>query len=98
MGVTCDGNSANRRFFNLHAEEKDVYKVKNPFTTEDRPLFFLSDPPHLIKTTRNCWASQKRTLWVSMVYLYCNLLAVHWFTPLLFGWISGMGRRSCGST
>ena len=33
---------------------KEVYKVKNPFTSEDRLIFFLSDPPHLVKTTRNC--------------------------------------------
>jgi len=24
---------------------------------EKRYIFFLSDPPHLIKTMRNCWAS-----------------------------------------
>ena len=65
LGVTCDGNSANRRFFKLHSPQADVYKVKNPFTAEDRQIFFMSDPPHLIKTTRNCWASQKRVLYVS---------------------------------
>ena len=27
-------------------------------------MFFVSDPPHLIKTVRNCWASKKRDLWV----------------------------------
>ena len=39
MGVTCDGNSANRRFYKLHSKE-EVYKVKNPFTSEDRPIYF----------------------------------------------------------
>ena len=61
-------NSANRRFFKLHSSlvmPEEVYKVNNPFTSEDRQIFFMSDPPHLIKTTRNCWASQKRILWVS---------------------------------
>ena len=39
MGVTCDGNSANQLFFfNLHSKEN---KVKNPFTSEDWPIFFL---------------------------------------------------------
>ena len=42
--------------------------MKNPFTSEDRPMFFLSNPPHLMKTTRNCWVSQKRNLWVSNIY------------------------------
>ena len=27
--------------------------------------FFFSDPPHLIKTVRNCFASNKQNLWVS---------------------------------
>ena len=71
MGVTCDGNSANRRFYKLHSKEKEeVYKVKNPSTSEGRPVFFLSDPPHLIKTTRNCWASLKRNLWACIIYKY----------------------------
>ena len=30
-----------------------------------RYLFFFSDPPHLIKTMRNCWTSKCRTLWVN---------------------------------
>ena len=64
----CDGNSANRRFFKLYSSlvmPEEVYKVNNPFTSEDRQIFFMSDPPYLIKTTRNCWASQKLILWVS---------------------------------
>ena len=34
------------------------YKTTNTFAhpKEKRPLFFISDPPHLIKTTRNCWS------------------------------------------
>ena len=30
-----------------------------------RFIYCFSDPPHLIKTVRNCWASKKRSLWVS---------------------------------
>ena len=35
-------------------------------------VYFLSDPPHLLKTTRNAWNSKKRNLWVHvhMLYLY----------------------------
>ena len=81
MGVMCDGNSANRRFFKLHSKEEEVYKVKNPFTSEDRPIFFLSDPPHLMKTTQNCWESQKWKLWVSDI----NLVAIHYYGYFLCG-------------
>ena len=40
------------------------FKVQNPFSTDKRFLYFFSDPPHVIKTTRNCWESNKRCLWV----------------------------------
>lgn len=67
MGVTADGLSANRHFFKLHgnsATDTPVHKTVNPYTSEDRFLYFFSDPPHLIKTVRNCWANKKRNLWV----------------------------------
>ena len=41
-----------------------LHKVRNPFADDDRPFLFFSDPPHLIKTTRNCWSSKHRNLWV----------------------------------
>ena len=40
--VTADGASPN--------------KTKNPYSEDDRWLFFIVDPPHLIKTVRNCWS------------------------------------------
>ena len=43
-----------------------VHKTKNPFTEEDRYIYFFSDPPHLMKTIRNCWESKSRHLWVSI--------------------------------
>ena len=44
-----------------------VYKTVNVYSQEKRPLFFISDVPHLIKTVRNCWSNsfahtQTRTL------------------------------------
>lgn len=64
LAVTCDGASPNRRLFKLHRSGKGVtYKVPNPYTSEARFVYFISDPPHLLKTTRNCWASKKRHLW-----------------------------------
>lgn len=57
--VTGDGASPNRKFFRMHGQKNGLtYKTHNPFADpkEERPLFFISDPPHLIKTTRNCWS------------------------------------------
>ena len=67
MALVCDGLAANRRLFRLHAPDSpasEVYKVPNPYSTDG--LFFLSDPPHLIKTVRNAWSSNKWNLWVSV--------------------------------
>ena len=42
------------------------YKTPNPYSEEERWIYFVSDVPHLIKTTRNCWANKNRHLWVSL--------------------------------
>ena len=60
--ITADGATNNRRFFKLHDPSSPlVHKTENPFDP-DRFVYFFSDPPHLIKTTRNCWS--KNMLWV----------------------------------
>ena len=65
MALTCDGASMNRRLFKLHQTGTQlVYKVINPVATE-RYVYFISGPPHLLKTVRNAWQSRKRHLWVS---------------------------------
>ena len=78
LALTCDGASPNRRFWKLHGKGSEMtYKVRNPYAT-DRDLFFISDPPHLLKTIRNCFFSSKRNLWVSV--LYCGIVkCVHVF-------------------
>lgn len=68
MALICDGLAANRRLFRLHdrsSRPEEVYKVVNPYS-EGRHIYFLSDPPHLMKTVRNAWSSKKRKLWVSL--------------------------------
>ena len=35
--------------------------AKNPFSLSDRNLYLLPDPPHLIKTTRNCIYGSRRS-------------------------------------
>ena len=63
IAFTCDGASANRKFFKLHKspETKLIYKTNNPYANE-RPVFFISDPPHLIKT--------KCPVYVQYIYIY----------------------------
>ena len=64
--VTCDGASCNRKMFSMHgAKDEFVYKTINIFSKDMQYVYFFSDPPHLVKTIRNCLASKKRNLWVS---------------------------------
>jgi len=64
IAVTCDGAGANQQFFKMHSamrKEEDnnpnvdvTYRTENLFSTEKRYIHFISDPPHLLKTARNC--------------------------------------------
>ena len=68
--VTCDGGSPNRRMCQLHkmpggSKSEVVYKTINPFSDKHQEIVFFVDPPHLIKTIRNCFQSPVRHLWVS---------------------------------
>ena len=57
--VTADGASANRKFFRMHHDPNDptsLYKTKNHYAPDGRSIYFVADPPHLIKTIRNCWS------------------------------------------
>ena len=81
--LTCDGASTNRRLWSIHGKDRDLgdkgvlYKVPNVYAPEaSRYLYFISDPPHLIKTTRNCWVSISRKLEVSFYYL-CTVVTVY---------------------
>ena len=42
-----------------------VYKVQNLYSNDGHQIYFFLDPPHLLKTMRNMWSSDKRNLWVS---------------------------------
>ncbi len=68
VAATADGASPNRTFMRIHRDLGSScfpYKVRNPFASTERFIHFISDLPHLLKTTRNCWLSKKRQLWVS---------------------------------
>ena len=60
MSLTCDGASPNHGFFKLHGNDDNVkhgvvYRTKNIYAPDGRYIYFISDVPHLIKTSRNCW-------------------------------------------
>lgn len=76
ISLTSNGAASNRKLYQMmHHGWNELpyhvpYKMPNPYTTEARFIYFISDVPHLIKTTRNCWANSyahsfKRRLWVS---------------------------------
>lgn len=60
IAFCCDGASPNRKFYVMHGKSGLTYKTPNPFC-EGRDVFFICDVPHLIKTTRNCWANSFAT-------------------------------------
>lgn len=60
-----DGASINRRFINLHhADYADTitYRAKNLYSSTPRNIYFVSDVPHLIKTTCNCFENSHANL------------------------------------
>ena len=77
IAITCDGASHNRTFMKLHNSNDVIHKTINPFCDETRPVFFISDPPHLIKTVRNCWAN-------SYSHAFTRQLKVTSFISFLF--------------
>ena len=80
ISVTSNGAASNRKLYHMMHFGPDVvtcdsvptpYRMPNQHTAEDRFIYFISDVPHLIKTTRNCWANSyahsfKRRLWVNV--------------------------------
>lgn len=80
--ITADGGSPNRKFFRMHSTGKSsptnpTYKARNPYSADDRWLYFIADPLHLIKTVRNCWSHSgchgTRLMKVSIIqpYIQC---------------------------
>lgn len=77
--VTADGASQNRKFFRMHEDiEKSpiTYKTRNRYAEEKHCLFF-SDPPHLLKTTRNCWSHSGWNGTRLMTVSYFDTCAIH---------------------
>ena len=58
FAVVVDGASPNRQFFKLCCKKGKgniPYKTKNPYANQD--IYFICDPLHLMKTTRNCFSN-----------------------------------------
>ena len=66
MAFVCDGSSVNRAFFQMQPEDHDeeidtdiTYATLNPFNPT-REIYFIPDPPHALKTTRNALENSGR--------------------------------------
>ena len=76
FAITCDGASVNRKMFQMHTcgtRKEKVYKTVNIYCKEQHSIYFISDPPHLLKTLRNCFANFNRHLWVSISTCIANI-------------------------
>ena len=80
---TSDKAPANQRLYQMHGHGGEIcYKSLNMFSP-DRNIYFISDPPHLVKTVRNnlsssgsgkntklLWKDGQHLLWRHIVDLY----------------------------
>ena len=94
--ATCDGASANHNFFRMHfglthdhelnADTDVVYKRIIFFTDDKGYSYFISDPPHLLKTERNCLNNSgsgkgTRFMWNGGLFLIWNHISgIFWET------------------
>ena len=90
--AVSDGASPNRRCYELHADigsnqdEAVIHATVNLFCP-NRKIYFFSDAPHLVKTTRNCLfnsgsGKRSRHLWNNGKYLLWEHIAVMFFSDL----------------
>ncbi|CAC5392195.1 THAP9 [Mytilus coruscus] len=54
--LVCDGATPNRKFYRIHGVRQDslTFYSENRYRSGSR-IYFICDPPHLMKTTRNNW-------------------------------------------
>ncbi len=56
LSVVCDGASPNRiipRMHKLSNESSLCYKSRNEYSNDERFVYFISNPPHLMKPRQN---------------------------------------------
>ena len=60
---TSDGNFVNRKYFKIVGTGNIIsHKYSNPLSFNTRQIYLFSDPPHLVKTARNCLSSTARKM------------------------------------
>lgn len=96
--MTFDGASVNRKIH--QPEQKLLYKVQNPYASDGRDMLFFSDPPHLIKTTCNCWASKARCFLVCLANNNSEveiilLLNIEQWEIYFVGYLNALYERDC---
>ncbi|KAK3926416.1 Transposable element P transposase [Frankliniella fusca] len=61
LSLIFDGASCNKKFVNMHTKWDSsgdfIHATRNIAAEEERPLFFIVDPPHLLKCIRNCFSN-----------------------------------------
>ena len=77
VSITLDGNSVNRKFIKLVGNQATPVKHKfcNPLSENNREVYLFSDPPHLLKTARNCLSNPNRQMKVNN--LCQNIHCIH---------------------
>ena len=75
--IVADGLAANRSMFKcMGANEDTPHKTINWFSDQERSLFLIPDPPHLLKTTRNCLYSSRDSGTPRLIH--CNEKFILW--------------------
>jgi hypothetical protein len=79
VGITLDGSSVNRKFVKIIGTKPSTNSIKhytlNPLSFNKIKILFFSDPPHLIKTTRNCLANPQR----HMEVINNNIIKIYYY-------------------
>ena len=62
--VVADGCSINRRFFRLHKmtqyQKSGITYLAPNISSPGNKVYFMPDPPHVLKTVRNAWYNSRK--------------------------------------
>src|SRR6218665_1914478 len=81
--ICCDGAVQNHKFFQLHMQgDETSHKTRNLYASDNRDIYFISDPPHLLKTARNCFAnsfahSNTRHMWYNQDISWSHVVRLY---------------------
>lgn len=91
---TCDGATPNRKMFQIASIGEGLNWCTNPYNNS-RKVFFISDPPHLMKTLRNNLENSHRN--INSRNLMRNGKSLSWMHIVdLYDWDLGMNRAALG--